>query len=62
MALFKKNELDYKSVAISVMYLENAKHRLEEEMKAGKRAGEDEAFTATYDIKCLENAIRYLQS
>jgi hypothetical protein len=52
--------LDYKSKAIAVMYLGKAKFRLEKELSSGNRMGEDEIFTANHDIKCLENAIKYL--
>jgi spore maturation protein CgeB len=61
MKLFKrKKQLDSKSKHIAVMYLTNAKYRLEKEL-ASKRFGESEIFTARHDIRCLENAISYLE-
>lgn len=64
MKLFKpkKEELDSKSIAIAVMHLDNAKYRLEKELKTGERIENDEVFTALHDIKCLERAIKYLKS
>lgn len=58
----KKKELDSKSIAIAVMYLDNAKYRLEKELEEGRRTGEDEIWTASHDIECLERAIKYLMS
>lgn len=58
----KKKELDSKSIAIAVMYLDKAKYRLEKELASGERMGYDEMFTAIHDLKCLEKAIRYLTS
>ena len=52
-----KKELDYKSKAIAVMYLDRAKSELENEV----RSGESERFTADHDIKCLSKTINYLK-
>lgn len=64
-SLFKKKpkpELDTKSMHISVMYLHKAKSQLESELQTGHRKGASEVFTAEHDIKCLDKAIKYLQS
>lgn len=47
---------------ISVMYLQKAKSKLENELKSNERFGEIERFTAEHDIRCLERAIEYLES
>ncbi|MET3700033.1 hypothetical protein SAMN05877753_105380 [Bacillus oleivorans] len=64
MKLFKpkKKELDSKSIAIAVMYLDNAKYKLEKELEEGRRDGEDEVWAANHDIECLERTINYLRS
>ena len=64
MNLFKQNrkELDSKSKHIAVMYLSKAKSTLEKELSSMERVGENEIFTAEHDIKCLENAISYLEN
>jgi hypothetical protein len=63
LGLFKrKKELDSKSKHIAVMYLSNAKHKLEKELSTNERFGENEIFTAKHDIKCIENAINYLEN
>jgi hypothetical protein len=58
----KKEELDSKSIAIAVMYLDKAKYRLEKELTSGERTNEEAVWTAQHDIKCLENVIRHLTS
>lgn len=63
MRLFKsKKELDSKSKHISVMYLSKAKTQLEDELSSNKRNSEDTRWTAEHDIKCLQNAIDYLEA
>lgn len=60
--LFKRKELNYKSKAISLMYLYKAKAMLEEEVASKKRNSGDSVSNANYDIQCLEDTIAYLES
>lgn len=64
MNLFKSNkkELDSKSIHIAVMYLDNAKYKLEKELEEGRRTSEEEIWVAGHDIECLEKTIEYLMS
>lgn len=65
MRLFKKRqkrkELDSKSMHISVMYLFKNKRELEDRLSEYKKTGQD-TFTTEHDIRCLENAIEYLEN
>ena len=58
--LFKKKpELDSKSKAITLMYLTKAQKQLVDEIASAKN--EDELFCADHDMRCLTNAIDFLE-
>lgn len=43
------------------MYLDKAKYKLQKELDANQRTGEDERWVAEHDIKCIEETIQYLK-
>jgi hypothetical protein len=55
----KRKELDSKSKHVSIMYLSKSKTELERQLRECKKT---DTFTIQYDIRCLENAIEYLEN
>lgn len=60
--LFKKKpELNYKSKAITIMYLSQLQNQLQKEIDSGKRINDDTIWSAKYDIERIQDTIKFLE-